>query len=102
MGPVISRLGLHTLELDAVIELHDVDAVEHPEEVEVPPGATELTVARDLETRGALAGDEVDDLRVLDRSQLRIRQLSRCAAAAGGGQARRAEEASDDVGTERR
>ena len=31
------RPGLHTLELDAVVELDDLDTIEHPEEVEVPP-----------------------------------------------------------------
>ena len=31
------RLGLHALELDAVVELVDLDAVEHAEEIEMPP-----------------------------------------------------------------
>ena len=43
------RLGLDALELDAVIELVDLDIVEHAEEVEMPPGAAELAVARELE-----------------------------------------------------
>src|SRR5208337_2271641 len=43
------RLGLHAVKLDAVIELVEFDAVEHAEEIEMPPGAAELAVGRDLE-----------------------------------------------------
>ena len=32
-----ARLGLHALELDAVIEFVDLDAVEHPVKIEMPP-----------------------------------------------------------------
>ncbi len=44
-----ARARLHALELDAVVEFDDVDAVQHPEEVEVPPRAAELAVGRELE-----------------------------------------------------
>ena len=42
-------LGLHALELDAVVELIELDAVEHAEEIEMPPCAAELAVGRELE-----------------------------------------------------
>ena len=45
------RAGLHALELDAVVELDHIDAVEHSEEVEVPPRAAELAVGRDPQAR---------------------------------------------------
>jgi len=32
-----ARLGLHALELDAVIQFVNLDAVEHPVEIEMPP-----------------------------------------------------------------
>ena len=95
-------LGLHALELDAVIELDDVDAVEHAEEVEVPPRAAELAVGRELQAGIGLAHDELGDRRVLGVAQ-------RLGVDAAGGEARAgllerlgAEEAADDVGAERR
>ena len=39
-----ARLGLHALELDAVVELVNLDTVQHPEEIEVPPRAAEFAV----------------------------------------------------------
>ena len=59
-------LGLHALELDAVVELHDVDAVEESEEVEVPPRAAELAVGGQLQPGILFAHDEVGDRRILD------------------------------------
>ena len=44
-----AMLGLHALELNAVVELINLDAVEHAEEIEVPPRAAELAVGRELE-----------------------------------------------------
>ena len=42
-------LGLHAGELDAVLDLLHLDAVEAAEEIEVPPGAAELAVGRELQ-----------------------------------------------------
>ena len=41
-------LGLHALELDAVLGLHDFDALQRAEEVEMPPGAAEFAVGDGL------------------------------------------------------
>ena len=68
--PDAPRLGLHALELDAVIELVELDAVEHAEEVEMPPGAAELAVGRELEADRFLLADDLFDLAVLDRGKL--------------------------------
>ena len=43
------RLGLHALELDAVLGLHHLDALQPAEEVEMPPGAAELAVGDRLQ-----------------------------------------------------
>ena len=61
------RLGLDALELDAVVELDELDAVEHAEEIEVPPGPAELAVGRELEADLFLLPDDLLDLLVLDR-----------------------------------
>src|SRR5262249_30542410 len=37
-------LGLNPMELNAVIDLGDLDAVEHSEEVEMPPGSAKFAV----------------------------------------------------------
>ena len=64
------RLGLHALELDAVVELVELDAVEHAEEIEVPPGAAEFAVGRELEADLLLLLDDLLDLAVLDLLEL--------------------------------
>ena len=61
-----ARLGLHALELDAVVEFVDLDAVEHAEEIEVPPGTAEFAVGRELEPDLFLLLDDLLDLAVLD------------------------------------
>ncbi len=96
------RLGLHAGELDAVIDLLHRDAIERAEEVEVPPGVAELPVGCELQPAFFLPGDDLLDLDVLDRLQrlgadcavltLRTRLLD----------GRRAQEAADVIGTERR
>ena len=70
------RPGLDALELDAVVELDDVDAVQHPEEVEVPPRAAELAVGGELEAGGGLARDEGGDRLILDRTQPGVVEFS--------------------------
>ena len=42
-------LGLHAVELDAVVEHDALAAREVPEEIEVPPGAAELAVGGELQ-----------------------------------------------------
>ena len=64
------RLGLHALELNAVVGLDDVDAVEPAEKVEMPPGAAELAVGHRLQPDLLLLGDDVADQAVLDRAKL--------------------------------
>ena len=64
------RLGLDALELDAVIELVEFDTVEHAEEIEVPVGAAEFAVGRELEADLFLLPDDLFDLAVLDVLEL--------------------------------
>src|SRR5260221_12471669 len=45
------RLGLYAPELDALLGLVNLDAVQHPEKVEVPPGAPEIPLARKLKAQ---------------------------------------------------
>ena len=94
--------GLQALERDAL--LHDValDAVETPEEIEVPPGAAELAVGDRLEPDLLLLLDDALDLAVLDRLELGgvISPLARCSRASFS--AGRTQQAADVIGAERR
>ena len=73
---MLRGLVCDALELDAVIELVDLDAVEHAEEIEVPPGAAKLAVGGELEPDLLLLLDDLLDLAVLDRLELRRREIS--------------------------
>ena len=64
------RLGLHALELDAVLGLDDLDAFKPAEEVEVPPGAAELAVGDRLQADRLLLLHDVADRLVLDGAKL--------------------------------
>ena len=64
-------LGLDAMELDALIEHHPLAARELPEEVEMPPGAAELAVSGELQADLLLLPDDLPDLLVLDRLELR-------------------------------
>ena len=64
VGPL--GLGLHAGELDAVLDLLHLDAVERAEEIEVPPGAAELAVGCELQAAFLLLSDDLLDLGVLD------------------------------------
>ena len=66
-----ARLGLHALELDAMIDLVDLDAIEPAVEIEVPPGAAEFAVGRELQADVLLLLDDLFDLAVLNFFQLR-------------------------------
>ena len=58
--------------------VHDMalDAVEPPEEIEMPPGAAEFSVADGLQADGFLFADDVFDLAILDRAQRVGRDLA--------------------------
>ena len=96
------RLGLHALKLDAVVELVDLDAVEHAEEIEVPPGAAEFAVGRALQADLLLLLDDLLDLLVLDLLQLSGVDLVLLALLARFLDRRRAQEAADVIGAKRR
>src|SRR5207253_5117928 len=95
------RLGLHSLKLDTMVEVVALDAVEHAEEVEMPPRAAELAVGGELQTDLLLLPDHVPDLAILDLLQLRRRDLALFAPGAGLLERSRAQEASHLVGAER-
>ena len=59
-------LGLDAGEHDALAGVEHLDAVEALVEVEMPPGAAELAVGRELEADLLLLLDDLLDLAVLD------------------------------------
>src|SRR5262249_53069193 len=87
---------------DAVLGLVNLDAVEHAEKIEVPPGAAELAVARQLKAELFLLLDDLLDLAVLDRLELGGADGALFALGARFLERRRAQEAADMIGTERR
>src|SRR5712691_2608370 len=95
-------LGLHALELDAVIELVDFDAVEQAEEIEVPPGAAKLAVGRELQPHLLLLPDDLLDLPVLDLLERGGADRPLLVLGARLLERRRAQEAADVIGPERR
>src|SRR5712691_2037822 len=92
------RLGLHAVELDAGVGLVEVDAVEHPKEIEVPPGAAELAVGRKLEADLLLLLDDLLDFPVFDRLELGRRDGALFVLGAGLLERRGAQEAADMIG----
>ena len=64
--PRRAMFGLHPMELNAVIDFGDLHAVEHPEEIEMPPGPAKLAVSRNLQSDVFLLLDDLLDLAVLD------------------------------------
>ncbi len=93
-----ARLGLHALELDAVVELVDLDVVQHPVEVEMPPGAAEFAVGDGFEPDLFLLLDDLDDLAVLDFLELRGGDLALLALGARFLHRRGAQDGADMVG----
>src|ERR1700733_12512980 len=69
-------LGLHALELNAVIDLMDLDAIEHAVEIEMPPRAAEFAVGGALQPDLFLLLDDLLDLAVLDLLELRRGDLA--------------------------
>src|SRR5262249_31849567 len=96
------RLGLHAAGLDALLGLADLDAVEHAEKVEVPPGAAELAVGRKLKAELLLLLDDLFDLAVLDGLELGRGDGALFALGARLFERRGAQEAADMIGAERR
>src|SRR5262249_16944021 len=96
------RARLHALECDALLHHVAFGAVESPQEVEVPPGATKLAVGDGLEPDLLLLLDDALDLAIrarLERGRIDLalgmllaRLLQRC----------RTQQAADMVGAERR
>ncbi len=93
-----TRLGLHTLELDAVVELVDLDVVHHPVEIKMPPGAAEFAVSDGFEPHLFLLLDDLDDLAILDFFQLGRVDLALLTLGARVLDRRSAQNAADMVG----
>src|SRR4029079_11030986 len=96
------RLGLHAAELDALVAFVEIDAVEHAEEIEVPPGPPELAVGRELEADLLLLLDDLLDLTVLDGLELGCRDRALLALGPRLLERGGTQEAADMVGTKRR
>ena len=92
------RLGLHALKLDAVVELVEFDAVEHAEEIEMPPRAAELAVGGELEADLFLLLDDLLDLAVFNLFELSRRNRALLALRARLLDRRGAQNAADMVG----
>ena len=92
------RLGLHALELDAVVELIDLDVVEAVVEIVVPEHAAVLAVGRALQPDLFLLLDDLRDFLVLDLLQVRRADLALVALRARLGDRGGAQIAADMVG----
>jgi len=73
-GPAVP--GVHALEWEAVIHLVDFHAVEHAEEIKVPPGAAELAVGGDLQSDLLLLSDDLLNFAVFDLLELSVADLA--------------------------
>ena len=69
-------LGLDAGKDDAPAGIEHLDAVEALVEVELPPGAAELAVGRELEPDLLLLLDDLLDLAVFDLAKLRVGDLA--------------------------
>ena len=93
---------LHRREGDAFAHHVALDAVEAPEEIEMPPRAAELAVGDGLQADVFLALDDALDLAVFDRLQVGGRDLALGALLARLAQRGGAQQAADMIGAERR
>src|SRR5260370_19775831 len=75
-------LCLGALELQALGDADELDAVGLGQEIVVPPGATELAIGHRLQADRLLPGDELADLGILHRLQFTRRELARGAPGA--------------------
>ena len=92
--------GLHARELDAHVGMEQLAAGELREEIEMPPGAAELAVGRELQADRGLPVHDLLDLHVLDLAQLVGRDLALLELGARLLDRRRAQQAADLVGAE--
>ncbi len=97
-----ARLGLDAGELDAVVRRVALDPAEAFEKIEMPPGAAVLAVGRQLQTDLLLLGDDLLDLGVFDRLELRRGDLAFLALGARVLQRRGTQDAAHVVGAKRR
>jgi hypothetical protein len=94
------HLGLHALELDTVIGIVQLDAVQHAEEIVVPPRAAEFAVGDRLQPDLLLLLDDLLDLAVFHLLQLRRGDLALFALGARFLHGRGAQDGADVVGAE--
>src|ERR1043166_8655634 len=93
-------LGLDTRKNDTPAGVEHFDAVEALVEVEMPPGAAELAVGRELEAHLLLLSDDLLDFTVFDLGKLRIGDLLLGMLRARLLQRARAQQAADVIGAE--
>jgi hypothetical protein len=96
------RARLHALELYALLEIDQLGAGEPGEEIEVPPGTAELAVGDRREPDVFLLPDDLGDLAVLDRLEVGVADLTLGVFLARLLERRRAQQAADVIGAERR
>ena len=95
-------LGGDACERDALAGGVELDAVEPLVEIELPPGAAELAVGRELEADLLLLADRLLDLAVLDFLQLRGGDLAALMPGARFLERCRAQQRADVIGAEGR
>ena len=93
--------GLHARELDALVGMKQLAAGQIGEEVEMPPGAAEFAVGRELQADRGLLVHDLLDLHVLDLAQVVGGDLALLQLGARLLDARRPQQAADLVGAER-
>ena len=94
------HLGLHALELDAVVGHFDRDAFQHAVEIIVPERAAVFAVGDGVQADVFLLLDDLDDLRVLNLFQLIIGDLALLVLGARFVNGLGAQNAADMVGAE--
>ena len=93
--------GLHAGELDAFAGVEQFAAGQMAEEIEMPPGAAEFAVGRELEAGGCLPVHHLLDLEVFGLAQI-VTEISPFSSLARASLIRRRpQQAADLVGTER-
>jgi hypothetical protein len=95
-------LGLHAVELDAVIGRVKRHAFKSAEKIEMPPGPAKLAVGGELEPDLLLPGDCFFDLAIFDRTPRRGGDLVARMLLARRFDRRRPQQAADMVGAKRR
>ena len=93
--------GLHAGELDALVGVKQFAAGQIAEKIEMPPGAAEFAVGRELQADRGLPVHDLFDLHVLGLAQIVSRDLALLELGARFLDARRPQQAADLVGAER-